>query len=484
MNLRLESSWGWVVTFCGALHLMVCYSILNSFVLVYIEIQRQFNTSASAVAWIPSLAWFFFSIPSPLIVKLCDRFTHTSVSFVGVITSSVALFGSTFATSLWVIYLTYGVIFAVGCSTFHAPVYGLIVAYFVKRFNILTTAMIGIANTISLMAIIPLVTLALESIGWRWMYRVMAGTMLLIGIPCSFTYKPPEQSQNIPREDGVQAGYKNIKDGETTTDEKEQVEAIQLKQYSELGNLEDESFKEGASNTQELEPLPKDVEVTCETETMRSPLGRIIITPGFWMYMTAATCCSISMTFNVISLGNYLIQEGLTTEEASVKISILGVCELVGRILTAALGDHLPIRQINVLMICCVIGTSMSFVIGLWPSAPVITVYAIVAGSLRGVVHSIMVPCALSALHRPGCSTIVSSAIASFGIGSLLTAACSDLPFDLTGSYTTSHYIGACLWFIAAIQCGMLSLCPCVLQGRRCVLASTSRYQKPEIDAV
>ncbi len=75
--------------------------------------------------------------------------------------------------------------------------------------------------------------------------------------------------------------------------------------------------------------------------------------------------------------GNYLMQEGLATEEASAKISILGVCELVARILTAALGDRLPIRQITALTICCLIGTTISFVIGLWPSMHVITAYVI-----------------------------------------------------------------------------------------------------------
>ncbi len=122
------------------------------------------------------------------------------------------------------------------------------------------------------MAIVPLIALVLESIGWRWMYRAMVGTMLLIGIPCSFTYKPPQKSPDT----------RCMRT--TRNDEKQCDGAIPLKQSSDLENVEDECFKECVSNTEELEPLPKDAEVMSEIETMRSPSGRVILTPGFWMY--------------------------------------------------------------------------------------------------------------------------------------------------------------------------------------------------------
>ena len=49
LRQKIQEHWGWVVLACGAANLFICYAILNSFVLIYLELQGEFISSASAV---------------------------------------------------------------------------------------------------------------------------------------------------------------------------------------------------------------------------------------------------------------------------------------------------------------------------------------------------------------------------------------------------------------------------------------------------
>ncbi|KAJ8310899.1 hypothetical protein KUTeg_012764 [Tegillarca granosa] len=83
---------------------------LKSFGVLFVELSRTYSVSSRALASIQSLTGFFFLGIGPISNALGMRYSHRLVVFTGGVITLVGLVLSSFAKSVEVLYITYGVI--------------------------------------------------------------------------------------------------------------------------------------------------------------------------------------------------------------------------------------------------------------------------------------------------------------------------------------------------------------------------------------
>lgn len=83
-------------------------------------------------AWVGSIAMMGIGIYGPLIARLYRRFGARAISFVGTIICAVSLAVTSKVTNLYLMYLTYGLLFGFGSGGIYLVTYIVVPRYFKK----------------------------------------------------------------------------------------------------------------------------------------------------------------------------------------------------------------------------------------------------------------------------------------------------------------------------------------------------------------
>ena len=129
------------------------------------------------------------------------------VIFGGLFTS-VGLLLSSFANSLYVIYVTHGLIVGFGTSISYLPALVMVAYYFDKKRSF-ATGIAASGSNLGALGLAPLQQLIVDSFGWRNCYRFLSGLALIISI-CGLLFKPLEEKKT--------AGYNLEKDSQVIED--------------------------------------------------------------------------------------------------------------------------------------------------------------------------------------------------------------------------------------------------------------------------
>ncbi|EDO47774.1 predicted protein, partial [Nematostella vectensis] len=137
----------------------------------------------------------------PLTTSLCTKYGVRSVAVLGAILFALGLFCSSFAGSLFKMYVTYSLLVATGSSFCYYVSILVLDEYFSKRL----VAANGIALSgagIGTIALTPLVSFLLQRYEWRNTMRVLSGISLVILLVCAlmlFAVPAPIKIIDSPR---------------------------------------------------------------------------------------------------------------------------------------------------------------------------------------------------------------------------------------------------------------------------------------------
>lgn len=103
--------YGWLVVF-GAFSVQFWVAgLVKSYGVLFVEILEIFSTSSTAVAsWIPAILSALCLALAPLSSALCQRFSCRVVVFIGGLFCAAGLMLSYFATSLYHLLITFGIL--------------------------------------------------------------------------------------------------------------------------------------------------------------------------------------------------------------------------------------------------------------------------------------------------------------------------------------------------------------------------------------
>ncbi len=145
---------GWFVVVAAFVVLFLGFGIAYSFASFFDGLEADFQASRGDVSLIFSIAGFLYFSLGAISGPLSDRLGSRPVVAFGMLLIAGGLLASSFAQSLWQVYLSYGVAVGVGIGFAYVPSVGVLQRWFVRRRGLVTgLAVAGIGPAFSCSAI-------------------------------------------------------------------------------------------------------------------------------------------------------------------------------------------------------------------------------------------------------------------------------------------------------------------------------------------
>jgi MFS family permease len=182
------------------LNMVVMRGINGAFSVYYLALLETFGWSHTDGASVASANFVVYALAAPFVGLAFDRFgPRILMPFGGVLVGGGLLLTS-FATSLWDLYVAYGVVTAIGQGALGFVGHtALISSWFVRR----RATAIGIASMgqgLGALVMVPTSQYLIDHIGWRSAYTVTAATLLLAVVPANalFQRRRPQDIGQFP----------------------------------------------------------------------------------------------------------------------------------------------------------------------------------------------------------------------------------------------------------------------------------------------
>src|SRR5580765_763522 len=197
---------GWRVVAAAFTVLFVAYGIQFSFGVFLKHITDDMGWSRSQVLLPYAVYVALYSALSVVSGWATDRFGPGRVVAVGGVVLALGWGGLGLSHSLWQVYVTLGVVSAIGMSAAWVPCNATVVRWFVRRRGLA----VGIASSggsVGNLVVPPIATAVVGLVGWRSTLPLMAGVGAVLMVGCSrFLIRDPERIGLHPDGDATAPG--------------------------------------------------------------------------------------------------------------------------------------------------------------------------------------------------------------------------------------------------------------------------------------
>ncbi|XP_035781894.1 LOW QUALITY PROTEIN: uncharacterized protein LOC118461093 [Anopheles albimanus] len=174
-----DGGWGWVVCFASFMVNLIADGVTFSFGVMYIELLSYFGEGKGKTAWVGSLFMAMPLLCGPVASFLTDRYGCRKVTIIGSILASVGFALSAYATSIEMLYLTFGILAGFGLSLCYVAAV-VIVAYYFDKKRSFATGLSVCGSGIGTFIFASLTQVLLDEYGWRGTTLILAGVFLNI----------------------------------------------------------------------------------------------------------------------------------------------------------------------------------------------------------------------------------------------------------------------------------------------------------------
>jgi len=185
--------YGWVVVGAGALALYTVYGIQSSFGIFLPALEADLAPGRRAdVSLAFSLYTVLYSLLSGVTGPLTDRWGPRRVVLLGGVALGLGLLLTAGARALWHLYLSYGLLSAVGMSAVFVPISTTVVKWFVARRGT-AVGMTLAGNALGQLSLPLLSALLLNLWGWRTAYALYGvGALAVLAGVSRLLHREPE----------------------------------------------------------------------------------------------------------------------------------------------------------------------------------------------------------------------------------------------------------------------------------------------------
>ncbi|XP_072170153.1 monocarboxylate transporter 5-like [Diadema setosum] len=472
---------GWLVAFGSFVQMTIIFGIISSFVVLFVLLEEEFEASATATGWMGSMAWGVAILFAPVSAALNSQWGPRPVTAAGVCLCTIGLLATCFLPNLWAMYITFGLVFGAGANMITFSSADLIAKHFPGKSGTRPFAFANLSGAAGLLVVATIVDSTVDAIGWRMTYSIFAAILFVICFPLCFVYKYPSvlldevkiESANGSDDSSYPTAYVNSA-----------VQVVEERSAESSVITEANSPTNGDESDKSSQLMKEKNSGIHSTETERkSSIAGLLRVPGIWMSGLATMAIGIASTLNVIILGGYLENIGISSRLSSVLIMALGLAELLGRLLALVVGSSIPVSNLIILGVVHFSGTIVCLMVGLLSNLVTTIIYIAIAGIIRGIIYSINLPATMEVFKGVNSSIIISVMFLGNGIGNLLSSICAGLSVDVTSSYSAAFFMSAGLYFISSAIYVSLWLWPDVLIFKR-ILTDThpSRDQDTSVE--
>lgn len=167
--------YGWLVLAAACLVMFVGTGTMFSFGVFLKPIQHEFGWPRAAVSLTFAINWFVLGLSSFVFGALSDRSTR-GVVFIGSLAFGLGLFLAARITTLWQLYLTFGVLPGMAIGAFYVPLVSLATRWFTARRG-LAVGIVSSGAGVGMVVMPRLARLLMETQGLR-------PTLTILGLAC------------------------------------------------------------------------------------------------------------------------------------------------------------------------------------------------------------------------------------------------------------------------------------------------------------
>ena len=176
----LRIFYGWFVVAAAFAVTFVGFGCAFSFSAFVEPLQREFGASRGSVSLVFSLAGFLYFGLGTLSGPLADRLGSRRLVVAGMMLTGLGLAAAGAAHSLAEVYVAYGLGVGIGIGCAYVPAIGVVQRWFFRRRGFasgLAVSGIGVGT----LAMPPLATLLIDTIGWRGAYFTLGALVAVVG---------------------------------------------------------------------------------------------------------------------------------------------------------------------------------------------------------------------------------------------------------------------------------------------------------------
>ena len=191
--------YGWVVLGVAFWAIALTGSLWHTFPLFLAALLDQFGESRTSTTLIFTIFTGTAGIASPFMGKVIDRYGARRVMPIGALLVVAGLVASSQARAVWHLYLSFGVMAAIGwCAAGSLPSFAVLQNWFIRKRGLVT----GIALTgvgLSNFIIIPVIQHVISTWGWGAAYLLLASLILVIApLAIIFQRQRPQDMGLLP----------------------------------------------------------------------------------------------------------------------------------------------------------------------------------------------------------------------------------------------------------------------------------------------
>ena len=187
--------YGWIMVAVSMVSLGFWFGIRTSFSVFYVTLLEEFAWDRGDSAGVQSMAMISYTILSPVVGTLIDRFGPRRIILPGILLLSTGLLLCATVERLSQFYLYYGVIAGSGNTCIGVISYSVILAYWFEKRRGLASGVAASGIGVGTFCMVPLSQYFISTLGWRITFVAIGALVLIVLFPLNaffLRHKPRE----------------------------------------------------------------------------------------------------------------------------------------------------------------------------------------------------------------------------------------------------------------------------------------------------
>jgi MFS family permease len=283
----------WIVLAALAVCMMAASGLRAAFGVYIKPMEAEFGWTRSALSGVAAVSLLLLGAVGPLVGRVADRWGPRRVIIASIVVLAGGAIGSAFVHSLWQLYVTIGLLMAVGAGGVAMSTGASVIARWFEGRRGLVMGVVGAAMSAGQLIVIPLATALTLWFSWRTSFLVFGVIVLLLVLPVGLMF-----IRNAPEDRG-------------------------LRPYGATGAVA--SAASAAANR----------------AAGRVSVGEAARFPQFWLLMSTFFVCGYTSSGLILThFMPHALEHNFTQFQASAALGVMGAMNIIGTISSGWLCDR------------------------------------------------------------------------------------------------------------------------------------------------
>jgi MFS family permease len=177
--------YGYVILSLCFANMVVMRGVNGAFGVYYLALLEEFSWTRSDGASIASINYVVYALAAPLVGLAFDRLGPRLLMPVGAALVGIGLQLSSLSNSLFGLYLSYGIVTALGQGALGFVGHNALISFWFVRRRATAIGIASMGQGLGALLMVPATQMMISAIGWRWTYVVTGGIMLILLVPAN-----------------------------------------------------------------------------------------------------------------------------------------------------------------------------------------------------------------------------------------------------------------------------------------------------------